>query len=260
MIIQVRSSVIAVIMTLIGWTSHQKEQCINSASVAQAAKRLKCPPLINASEVLHDPLAFQKEIEPGQHHHRDVRKSDFSRSCFLRCMLAAMCWTLIVENRDHIHTLFWNTFFTVPKSNGLLRVITDCRRLSAHSRKPPPTGLCGISEVLQKAADLGCTRHLQCDITSWFHLLRLPDKIGPRYFGYKIKDVYDGIIDTFGIGVGQWDSAGRYMWLRPSALYWLWISHLKRTHLALIISHYRAGHVFHRLLRCLTLVAMSLDS
>lgn len=68
--------------------------CVNTALLAQVARKIKCPPLINAAEVAHDPDSFEREVQPGQHHHTEVRKSDFTRPCFLQCIMAILCWTV----------------------------------------------------------------------------------------------------------------------------------------------------------------------
>ena len=169
--------------------------CTLTKKLAKKIQGTQCKPLIEATAMGHDGAVFERIIQPGKYD-RKTKKSDFTNPMFFYCLIMMLSWTLISKNEAHESTLFWATFFTVPKSNGKLRTITDCRALNDTCEKPPPTGLGSMSEILQKAAELGCTHHVQSDISHWFHLLGLPAGKAEKYFGYKIKDG-DGVITRF---------------------------------------------------------------
>ena len=78
------------------------------------------------------------------------------------------------------------TFFCVAKSNGLLRIIFDCRPLNRCCATPIPVGLATMSEILEKASALGVNGIISGDFRAFFFELRLPGSVG-LLFGFLYK-------------------------------------------------------------------------
>ena len=160
--------------------------CLHTKRIVHAAEVLECDPLKTATKMTRDRKVWLETVKPGSKR-VTLKKSDTTRTMFFACLVIIATWTLLLPNIEHSKTRFWATFFTVPKSNGMLRTISDSRKLNQSSAAPPPTGLAGMSEILKKAAELGCTHHVQADISHWFHEIPLPEGIGQEFFGCKCK-------------------------------------------------------------------------
>ena len=78
------------------------------------------------------------------------------------------------------------TFFCVAKSNGLLRIIFDCRPLNRCCATPIPVGLATMSEILEKASALGINGIISGDFRAYFFEFKLPGSVG-LLFGFLYK-------------------------------------------------------------------------
>ena len=120
--------------------------CIDKMKTLAAAIELKCEPLIRLVKPLTSTPEFLKATSPdlsrlpkkkGKHGNlvTDIGRS--TAKIFLPCLLLLCEWTLIEENVHHKELCCLAVFFTVAKSNGLLRVIFDCRLLNRISSLGP---------------------------------------------------------------------------------------------------------------------------
>ena len=82
---------------------------------------------------------------------------------------------------DDPHALM--PLFCVPKKNGTLRLILDCRWLNALGAAPPPMHLPTIHGVLEYVLQNNWAA--QVDNSSWFYQFRLAAAVS-RYFGARI--------------------------------------------------------------------------
>jgi len=161
---------------------------LDQRALRAAAKRLNCPILEFGTGVLESHGSFEEATEPlSLQPQRNFRA--MTRSSFLGCLWLLWCWFLLDEiphipGGGHEQIRAFAVFFTVPKSNGKLRTIMDCRDLNHRSKRPPPVNLGGMGECLRRASDLGCTVHIQADISHWFHHFGLPQG-SQQYFGVK---------------------------------------------------------------------------
>ena len=170
--------------------------CIDKIKTLAAAIELRCEPLIRLVKPLTSTEEFIKATNPDlsrlpqktTQHGKVI--ADIGRSTakiFLPCLLLLCEWTLIAENLHHQELCCLAVFFTVAKSNGLLRVIFDCRLLNKISDVPEPVNLASIPDILKLAAELGVTHVVSSDFKAYFYELSLPEGI-KKFFGLRCKD------------------------------------------------------------------------
>ena len=107
-----------------------------------------------AMEILTDKEAFVKHVAPDPEKLK-VNKGRASNALYLPIVMMMASWTLIFPHLDHTMITCFCLFFTVAKSNGLRRIIFDCRALNAASKTPPPVNLCQIPEIMKMASSIG---------------------------------------------------------------------------------------------------------
>jgi len=168
--------------------------CLNRTALLTAAESLQCPILKQGTKVLESEATFVHATQPGSIPPTRCFKSN-TRAMFLGCLWLMFSWNLLTP-ATHEEILAFAVFFTVPKSNGRLRTIMDCRDLNQRSMRPPPVNLAGMGDSLRKAAELGCKVHIQADICHWFHLFKLPPGV-PKWFGLSCESKEEGRTDYF---------------------------------------------------------------
>ena len=170
--------------------------CIDKMKTLAAAIELKCEPLIRLVKPLTSTPEFLKATSPdlsrlpkkkGKHGNlvTDIGRS--TAKIFLPCLLLLCEWTLIEENVHHKELCCLAVFFTVAKSNGLLRVIFDCRLLNRISSLPEPVNLASIPDILKLSVELGITHVVSSDFKAYFYELSLPEGI-KKFFGLRCTD------------------------------------------------------------------------
>jgi hypothetical protein len=89
--------------------------------------------------------------------------------------------------------LIWRRagFFTVPKSNGKLRIITDARPANRICKKPPHFSLPTVEDIIKLVQSLPEVHAATTDLRHWFHQIPIPASLrrlfyirsAPRWFG-----------------------------------------------------------------------------
>ena len=170
--------------------------CIDKMKTLAAAIELRCEPLIRLVKPLTSSEEFLKATNPdlsrlptktskSGHLVADIGRS--TARIFLPCLLLLCEWTLIEENLHHKELCCLAVFFTVAKSNGLLRVIFDCRLLNRISSEPEPVNLASIPDILKLSVELGITHVVSSDFKAYFYELGLPEGI-KKFFGLRCPD------------------------------------------------------------------------
>jgi len=159
--------------------------CLNQAAIRTAAVTLGSPVLIRGTHILRDGKTFRDQTRPmSKSPSRSFRRHTLST--FISALW--ILWTFnLLTPVDHEQIMCFAVFFTVAKSNGKRRTIMDCRLLNETSEGPPPVNLGSMGESMTRAAELGCTTHIQCDISHWFHLFKIPEDTR-RFFGLQCRD------------------------------------------------------------------------
>jgi len=159
--------------------------CLDQKALHTAAKELGAPILIFGTQVLQSGRSFHAATRPvSREPTRHFRTHTLSR--FITALWILWTWDILTP-ANHEEIVRFAVFFTVAKANGRQRTIMDCRGLNAASERPPPVNLGQMGETLSKAAELGCTHHIQADISHWFHLFSLPEEVR-RFFGVQCYD------------------------------------------------------------------------
>ena len=102
------------------------------------------------------------------------------------CFMAVMAMGIVYEIDASTIVGCVATFFCVAKSNGLLRIIFDCRPLNRCCATPIPVGLATMSEILEKASVLGVNGIISGDFRANFFELKLPGSVG-LLFGFLFR-------------------------------------------------------------------------
>ena len=170
--------------------------CVDVIATLAAAKELKCAPLTLGVEVLASKTSFENITQPDLTKLPSIRKRDGTTTTstgrstawtFLTCLITLVSWQLLVENIEHKEIYCLASFFTVTKSNGLLRCIFDCRVLNSISKTPPPVNLAPIPDIMTLAAEIGITHVVTSDFKHFFFQLGLPEGVG-QYFGFRCTE------------------------------------------------------------------------
>ena len=152
------------------------------------ARKIPVPDISVAMEILTSYAGFMKHVAPDL----EALKVNMGRATnylFLPCMMMIAAWTLIAKNFDHEVICCLCMFFTVAKSNGLQRVIFDCRALNRASKTPPPVNLCKIPEIMKMAAKMGATHVISADARHMYFQIGLPEGV-ERFFGLLCGGFY----------------------------------------------------------------------
>jgi len=198
--------------------------CLNQQALRAAANRLGSPCLKFGTHVLQSGQSFHASTKPDTRtSSKNHRRATFSMYLMSLWILWTWC---ILQPATHEEIRHFSVFFTVPKSNGHQRTIMDCRDLNATSARPPPIKLGQMGETLTKAAELGCTIHIQADISHYFHLFGLPFDIR-SYFGLQCLDKETG--------------CNTYFTCKTMPMGWSWAPHIAQasTFTAILSQHHR---------------------
>ena len=150
--------------------------------------KIPIPDIGIAMEIMTGKAGFIKHVAPNL----ERLKTDMGRATnilFLPCMLMIADWPLITENVDHLIIFCLCIFFTVAKSNGLQRVIFDCRALNRNSKTPPPVNLAKIPEIMKLAASINATHVISADSRHMYFQAGLPEGV-ESFFGLMCGGVY----------------------------------------------------------------------
>ena len=152
------------------------------------AKAIPIPDINVATEILVSRAGFLKHVAPDMEMLK-VHMGRATNELFLPCLLAITIWTLTMENIDHEVIYCLCTFFTVAKSNGLRRVIFDCRALNRASKTPPPVNLCKIPEIMKLASSIRATHVISADARHMYFQIGLPTGVD-SFFGLLCGGLY----------------------------------------------------------------------
>ena len=158
---------------------------INTRRIVEAAAVLAVKPCCIAADILGSDAGFLKHVKVDvdklrQEQPREIRGNMFA------CFLAVLAMGIVCEVDGSTILGCVATFFCVAKSNGLLRIIFDCRPLNRCCATPIPVGLATMSEILEKASALGINGIISGDFRAFFFELNLPGTI-KLLFGFLYK-------------------------------------------------------------------------
>ena len=154
----------------------------------EEAKAIPIADISVGMEIMTSKAGFIEHVAPDMERLK-VHMGRATHSSFIPCMLMITTWTLIMENMTHEAIFCLCVFFTVAKSNGLQRVIFDCRALNRASRTPPPVNLCKIPEIMKLAASIKATHVISADARHMYFQLGLPPGV-EAFFGLLCGGVY----------------------------------------------------------------------
>ena len=129
---------------------------LHTIKLRDVARDIPIDEVALAMDILTDKDAFVKHVAPDPEKLK-VNKGRASNALYPPIMVKMASWTLIFPHLDQTMITCFCLFFTVAKSNGLRRIIFDCRALNAASKTPPPVNLCQIPEILKMASSIGAT-------------------------------------------------------------------------------------------------------
>jgi len=166
--------------------------CINVHKLFASAQKLKVDVITDLAESLESAPGFMKHVKPNvlELIRPGAANGRVTNRAFAAC-LAVLTTSLLLTDVTtcHMQILCFFTFFTVAKSNGMLRAIFDCRALGKVSASPPKIRLAPVPDAMQEAAKLGARYMVNCDLKHYFFQLGLPNPV-KRLFGCKCDGSY----------------------------------------------------------------------
>ena len=158
---------------------------IDTRRIVEAAAVLEVKPCSIAADILGSDVGFLQHVKVDveslkQETPREIRGNMFP------CFMAVLAMGIVYEIDASTIIGCMATFFCVAKSNGLLRIIFDCRPLNRCCATPIPVGLATMSEILEKASTLGINGIISGDFRAYFFELKLPGSVG-LLFGFLFR-------------------------------------------------------------------------